>query len=143
MYGKTFSSLGRELLPISQDACAFYNMHSVYHNFGGVVYDKEEGQRLVDALGPKNKAIILRNHGLLTTGKTVDAALWNFIAMERCCQSQLIAEAALPDGYKGLQLIEPDVATQTFKNVGDDRAAYAMFQPYYEWIIKEQPDCLF
>ena len=45
------------------------------------------------ALGD-NKAVILRNHGLLTVGHSVDEAAWWFITMERTCQAQLLAEAA-------------------------------------------------
>lgn len=41
-----------------------------------------------------NKAAILQNHGLLTVGETVESAVWWFIAMERCCQAQLLAQAA-------------------------------------------------
>ena len=34
----------------------------------------------------------LRNHGLLTVGQTVEEAVWWFVAMERCCQAQFLAE---------------------------------------------------
>ncbi|CAO3617589.1 unnamed protein product [Mucor hiemalis] len=142
IYGRTFSTFGRKLLPISQDACAFFDAHSVYEDFGGVVYDKEEGERLVKALGPTNKALILQNHGLLTTGKTVDEAIWAFVTMERSCHSQLMAEAAHVNGYKDLKIIPDDVAKATFNNIGDARAGYAQFQPMYNMIIAEQPDCL-
>ncbi|KAI7875325.1 arad-like aldolase/epimerase [Lichtheimia hyalospora FSU 10163] len=142
MYGKTFSTLGRELLPISQDACAFYKAHSIYPDFGGVVYTPEEGQRLVESLGSHNKAMILQNHGLLTTGKTVDEAVWWFIAMDRCCQSQLIAESASPNGYKDLKVIDDEVAMGVYKNIGDSQAGYMQFQPMYAKIVKEQPDLL-
>ncbi|KAG0941474.1 hypothetical protein G6F32_008406 [Rhizopus arrhizus] len=142
MYGKTFSTLGRKLLPISQDSCAFYNSHAIFEDYGGLVYDKEEGERLVKAIGATNKALILQNHGLLTVGKTVDEAIWWFISMERSCQSQLLAEAALTDGYKGLTVIPDEVAELAHKIVGQSFAGYAMFLPLYEMIIKEQPDCL-
>ncbi|CAO3609469.1 unnamed protein product [Cunninghamella echinulata] len=142
MYGKTFSALGRPLLPITQDACAFYEDHSVYDQFGGVVFDAEEGERLVKYLGPKNKAIILQNHGLLTVGHTVDAAFWWFVSMERCCQSQLLAEAAATNGYHDLKVIPHEIAQGTQKNIGLPHSGYAQFQPMYEMIIKEHPDCL-
>ena len=54
--------------------------------------ETDEGDRIAEALGDK-RAAILKNHGLLTTGETVDAALWGFLSMDRCCQSQLVAEA--------------------------------------------------
>jgi len=65
LYGKAWSALGRLLEPITQDACVFYEDHAVFEDFTGVVYDPAEGQRIADALGV-HKAVILRNHGLLT-----------------------------------------------------------------------------
>jgi ribulose-5-phosphate 4-epimerase/fuculose-1-phosphate aldolase len=141
MYGKTFSALGRKLLPITQDSCAFYDDHSLYNDFGGVVYTPEEGERLKSALG-QSKAMILRNHGLLTVGSSVDEAIWWFISMERCCMSQLIAEAASTNGYQGLKLIDHEVALGTRSNVGDKQAGYFQFQPMFAQICKEQPDLL-
>src|SRR6202453_3064033 len=93
LYGKTWSSLGRLLDPLTQDACAFYEDHSLFADYTGVVYDSSEGDRLAEALGNR-KAVIMQNHGHLTVGSTVDEAAWLFISMDRSCQSQLMAEAA-------------------------------------------------
>lgn len=84
----------------------------------------------------------MQNHGLLTTGKTIDEAIWAFVTMERSCHSQLMAEAAHPNGYKDLLIIPGHVAKATFNTIGGARAGYAQFQPMYNMIIKEQPDCL-
>ncbi|MHC5829855.1 MAG: class II aldolase/adducin family protein, partial [Nostoc sp.] len=67
LYGKAWSSLGRLLDPLTQDSCAFYEDHALFDDFTGVVLETSEGQRLAQALGPK-KAIILRNHSILTVG---------------------------------------------------------------------------
>ena len=75
VYGKAFSAFGRELDMMTQDSLRFYKNHSVYPQFGGVVFDREEGRRIAEHLGD-GKAIILQNHGLLTVGKTIDAAVW-------------------------------------------------------------------
>jgi ribulose-5-phosphate 4-epimerase/fuculose-1-phosphate aldolase len=88
VYGKTWSSLGRLLDPITQDSCAFYDDHVLFDDFSGVVLDVSEGDRISKALD-KNKAAILQNHGLLTVGNTVDEAAWWYITMERTCQAQL------------------------------------------------------
>ena len=93
VYGKTWSTLGRLLDPITQDACAFYDDHALFDQYSGVVLDLEEGKRIAHALGD-GKAAILRNHGLLTVGHSVEEAAWWFITMERSCQAQLMAEAA-------------------------------------------------
>src|SRR5438876_8836828 len=82
LYGKSWSSLGRLLDPITQDVCAFYEDHALFADFTGVVYETAEGERIAKTLGDK-KAVILRNHGLLTVGHTVDEAVWWFITMER------------------------------------------------------------
>ncbi|MCG3172650.1 MAG: Decarboxylase NovR [Myxococcota bacterium] len=136
IFGRTWSALGRHLEPINQDACAFYQDHGIFPHFSGVVTDIEEGRRIGEALGP-HKAVILQNHGLLTVGDTVDAAIWWFISMERCCQSQLLAEAAgKPTRIDGAN------AEKTHMIVGSPLAGWFSFQPLHARIVKEQPDLL-
>src|ERR1700690_723226 len=134
IYGKSWSSLGRLLEPITQDACAFFEDHGLFDDFTGVVLDLEEGKRIAAALGDK-KAVILRNHGLLTTGHSVDSAVWTFITMERSCQAQLLAEAAGTP-----VLIDADMARKTYKQVGTPVACHVSFQPLWDMITREQPD---
>jgi ribulose-5-phosphate 4-epimerase/fuculose-1-phosphate aldolase len=136
VYGRSWSTLGRTLDPLTQDVCAFYEDHSVFDDYTGVVVDTEEGKRIGAALGD-NKAVILRNHGLLTVGHTVDAAVWWFITMERSCQAQLMAEAAGTP-----VLIDKDMAALTASQVGSHLAGWLNFQPLYERIVREQPDLL-
>ncbi len=92
LHGTAWASLARPLDPIGQDACAFYEDHVVFDVPTGLVVDVSEGAQIAAALGPR-KAAILRNHGLLTVGHTVDEALWWFVLMDRCCRMQLLAEA--------------------------------------------------
>lgn len=138
-YGRAWSALGRTLDCITQDACAFYNDHAVYDDFGGVAVDVDEGVRIARALGD-NKAAILQNHGILTAGQTVDAAAWWYICMERSCQVQLLAEAASQG--KPLKIISPASAQQSYDIVGSPYAGWFQFQPLYARIRKEQPDFL-
>lgn len=134
IYGKSWSSLGRLIDPITQDACAFYNDHSLFDDFSGVVLEVDEGQRIGKSLG-NHKACILRNHGLLTVGKTVDEAAWWFITMERSCQAQLLAESA-----GSPVLIDEISAEVTRQQVGTNEAGWFQFQPLWSRILKEQPD---
>jgi ribulose-5-phosphate 4-epimerase/fuculose-1-phosphate aldolase len=135
-FGRAFSTLGRLLSPITQDSCAFYGDHSLFDDFTGVVLDVEEGKRIAHALGD-NKACILRNHGLLTGGTTVDEAAWWFITMERTCQVQLVAEAAGDP-----VAIDHDNAELTHSQVGSPLAGWFSFQPLYDKIVRDQPDLL-
>jgi ribulose-5-phosphate 4-epimerase/fuculose-1-phosphate aldolase len=136
VHGKAWSSLGRLLDPLTQDSCAFYGDHALFDDFTGVVVDVEEGKRIAAALG-ECKAAILRNHGLLTVGHSVDEAAWWFITMERTCQAQLLAEAA------GTPIaIDAEAAELTASQVGSHLAGWFSFQPLYARILREQPDLL-
>ncbi len=136
IYGKAFSTLGKKLDPITQDVCAFYDDHEVFDDYTGVVLDTEEGKRIAHALGG-GKAAILRNHGLLTVGQSVDEAVFWFITMDRSAQTQLLAEAAGKP-----VLIDPDMAKLTSTQVGSHLAGWFSFQPLYARIVAEQPDLL-
>ena len=136
VYGKAFSSLGKLLDPLTQDACAFYDDHVLFDDFSGVVLDNTEGERIAAALGDR-KAAILLNHGLLTVGGSIEAAAWWYITMERTCQAQLLAEAAGTP-----RLIAPEVAKQSYDIVGSELAGWFSFQPLYDVITEEQPDLL-
>jgi ribulose-5-phosphate 4-epimerase/fuculose-1-phosphate aldolase len=135
-YGKSWSSLGRLLDPLTQDACSFYEDHSLFDDYTGVVLELEEGKRIAQALGEK-KAVILRNHGLLTVGHSVDEAAWWFVTMERSCQAQLMAEAA----GKPI-LIDQENARIAQRQVGSHQLGWFSFQPLYELIVRQQPDLL-
>jgi len=136
IYGKSWSALGRLLEPITQDVCAFYEDHSVFDDYTGVVLDLEEGKRIAHAVGD-NKAAILRNHGLLTVGHSVDEAAWWFITMERSCQAQLLASSA-----GSPVLIDPAMARTTHGQVGSHMAGWFSFQPLFDRIVRLEPDLL-
>ena len=135
-YGKAFSTLGRKLLPLTQDSCKFYNDHALFDDFTGVVLEASEGQRIAAALG-SHKAVILRNHGLLTAGPTVEAVAYWFIAMENAAQVQLLAEAAgkpLP--------ISDETAAFTATRTGSAKGGLLSFQPLWDSIVAQEPDLL-
>lgn len=134
VYGKAFSALRQPLLPLTQDACAFYEDHALFDDYTGVVLELEEGKRIAYALGDR-KAAILRNHGLLTVGHSVDEAAWWFITMERSCQAQLLAQAA-----GEVFPIDHDTAITTRDYVGGHFSGWFSFQPLYEQIVRAQPD---
>ncbi len=134
VYGKAWAALGRKLDPLTQDSCAFYDDHVLFDDFTGVVLDLSEGERIAAALG-NNKAAILRNHGLLTVGTTVEATAWWYITMERSCQAQLMAEAAGKP-----VIIDPASAKATWETVGSELAGWFSYKPLYDVICAEQPD---
>ncbi|MFT4268955.1 MAG: class II aldolase/adducin family protein [Xenophilus sp.] len=135
-YGKAWSALGRTLDPLSQDACAFYEDHALFDDFRGVVLETDEGFRIAGALGQR-KAVILKNHGILTAGPTVQAAAWWYIALDNACRTQLLAEAAGTP-----QPIPHEVAALTHQQVGRPGGAYHAFEVLYAALVRAEPDVL-
>lgn len=136
IHGRAFATLHRELDPITQDACAFFEDHELFAGFGGVVLDADEGKAIAATLG-EAKAVVLANHGLLTVGGSVEEAAWWFIAMDRSCQVQLIAEAA---GQP--HPIDPATARITRAQIGTPGMGRLNFRPLYTEIVRAQPDLL-
>ena len=107
---------------------SFYNAHSVYQGFGGSALAKSEGENIANALGPTNKAVILQNHGILAVSKTPDGAAFNFGALDRCIQSQLLADAAGKN--RGWETIKVGAEEAEFtRKVYKDELEYITFQP--------------
>ena len=92
------------LQPLSQ-VSLFPYASLAYHDYEGIALNDEEKPRLVADLGDAN-AMILRNHGLLTTGPTVADAFLMMYALETACQIQMAAQAT---GNELIQVPQPIV----------------------------------
>jgi len=90
--GMAVAAMKCGLLPISQTAIRFVG-HIGYHDYEGPAIDLDERQRLVRDLGPHD-AMIMRNHGLLTCGETIQQAFNTMYQLELSCRSQVDAMAA-------------------------------------------------
>ena len=135
LHGKAFASLGIPLDPITQDSCNFYEDHVVISEQGGaVVFDLAAGDELAEKLGTK-RAAIHQNHGLFTTGGSVDEAVFWFVTMERSCQAQLLAMAAGTP-----KLIRDEYARYTYQNTAYPLAGWFSFQPLWQEICRTDPD---
>lgn len=81
--------------------------------------------------------MILKNHGHLTVAQTVEGAAWRYIAFENAAQAQLLAEAAGTP-----QLIRPEVAERTAALTGSEYANWASFLPFWDRVLRQEPDFL-
>lgn len=143
-YGRAWSTFGRPIEMLNQDSCVFYDDLSVYAAFGGVVFAPQEGRNIAQALGPKNKNIILQNHGLLTCGGTIGEAAGFFIALERACQAQLLVNSAVAGG--GIDggahtlrktLIGDEEAKYTKEGTGTPEVMYMQFEPEFQLVKRK------
>ncbi len=90
--GMAVAALQEGLLPISMDATLFHG-DLAYHDYEGPSLYPDERERLVKSLDGKH-ALILRNHGLLTTGRTVAECFVRLYRLESACQVQIDAAGA-------------------------------------------------
>ena len=89
--GVAVSAQANGLLPLSQTS--LFPLASLgYHDYEGVALNDAEKPRLVADLGARN-ALILRNHGLLTTGATIADAFLMMYVLETACQIQILAQS--------------------------------------------------
>ena len=89
--GVAVSCLAEGLLPLNQWAMQFHD-RLAYHDYEGIALDLDERRRLTADLGP-HMAMVLRQHGLLTCGRSVGEAFLRMRDLERSCQAQLAAQA--------------------------------------------------
>lgn len=94
------------LLPLSQWAMRFYKRLG-YHDYEGVSLDMDERERLQHSIG-QHPVLVLRNHGLLATGRNVAEAFSNTYHFERSADAQLKIQAAAAGGFK---IVVPDFDT--------------------------------
>ena len=137
VYGVAFAALGRPLDPITQDAAAFYEDHVVIKDeAGAVAVEEKAGMSLADYFKDV-KAVIHQNHGLLTVSRhSIEAAAFWFIALERCCQQQLLVEAT---GIKPVMVSQQN-ARYSREHVGSEYIGWLHFQPIYEQLVQNSPD---
>lgn len=110
--GMALAALEDGLLPISMMSTRFHN-RIAYHDYEGVSLYDDERDRLLSSLGDK-KAMILRNHGLLTVGRTVSEAFLNLYRLERSCQIQIDAAAA-----GQLNTLSADIAEKSAREIDE------------------------
>jgi ribulose-5-phosphate 4-epimerase/fuculose-1-phosphate aldolase len=110
-YGIAVSAQENGLLPISQQAM-FPLASLAYHNYEGLALNEEEKPRLVADLGDKNY-MILRNHGLLTVGKSAADAFLSMYILERACRIQILAQS----GGGDLHRVPNDIIDLTAKQM--------------------------
>ena len=107
-WGTPFSAEARPIEPISQESCIFFEDHAIWDDEEVQVQSTEAGGRIAAALGA-NRAIILRNHGLLTVGDRVDEAVGSFVHMERVAEVHMKARRAKPISAEAARFAKADL----------------------------------
>jgi L-fuculose-phosphate aldolase len=124
-YAVAFSSLGKPLLPVSNDAAFFANGLPVFSETTELIITQARGQAVARTLG-QHRAMILRNHGIVTAAPTMEEAVFLALKLNQACHAQLMAEWAggpklvgEPEQarIKGAYANRPDIHTNVFQYV--------------------------
>ena len=110
-FGTPFAAEARLFEPITQEACVFFEDHALFDDEEVQVQSLGCGERIANALGA-SRAVVLRNHGLLTVGATVKEAVAWFVTMERVAEAHLKARAPQPISHNAALFAKADLATQ-------------------------------
>jgi len=98
------------LLPLSQEACLIGDVS--YHSYNGIVIDPEERESLAKDLGPNNKVMFLRNHGVVCCGRTIEEAWLNTWHTVLAVETQL---KMMPLGIDNLVMIDDETRRKTYE----------------------------
>ena len=115
--GVAVSAMKCGLLPISQHAMRVQRQVS-YHDYEGIALDMDVRTRMARDLGGKSKAMILRNHGLLTLGESVREAFDLMYYLDCACQIQVDAMAGGMDNVLQMSRHAGDTAAAQFERPG-------------------------
>ena len=115
--GIAVAAMTEGILPLSQHSARIVD-NVTYHDYEGIALDMDERTRLANDLGPTSRCVVLRNHGLLTLGKTVRDAFMLMYNMETSCRIQVDAMAA---GRDKISLISKETVERTSAQVNRPR----------------------
>ncbi len=107
-WGTPFSAEVRPIEPITQEACVFFEDHAIFDDEEVQVQSVDGGKRIAAALAG-HRAVILRNHGLLTVGRRVDESVGLFVQMERVAEAHMKAREAKPISPEAARYAKADL----------------------------------
>ncbi|XP_071009516.1 alpha-adducin-like isoform X11 [Oncorhynchus clarkii lewisi] len=102
--GAAVSAMKCGLLPISPEALTLGEV--AYHDYHGIIIDKEENVLIQKNLGPTSKVLILRNHSLVSVGETVEEAFYYIHNLVTACEIQ-VRTLASAGGPGNLVMLDP------------------------------------
>jgi ribulose-5-phosphate 4-epimerase/fuculose-1-phosphate aldolase len=107
-WGTPFSAERRPILPITQEACIFFEDHALFDDDEVQIQSVEAGKRIANTLG-EFRAAILCNHGLLTAGDSVAESVGSFVQMERVAEAHMKARDAKPISAEAARFAQADL----------------------------------
>ncbi|XP_027199064.1 adducin 1-like protein hts isoform X6 [Dermatophagoides pteronyssinus] len=112
------SAMKQGLMLCCQESCVLG--HISYHDYRGLLVNPEERADIVRNLGPSNKVLILRNHGVVTCGESLEEAFFLMYNLVLACETQIrLAQV----GMENIQLLPQETFEEVQKVLRDDAGA--------------------
>ncbi|XP_060917863.1 alpha-adducin isoform X2 [Labrus mixtus] len=126
--GAAVSAMKCGLLPISPEALSLGEV--TYHDYHGILVDEEESTLIQKNLGPTSKVLILRNHGLVSVGETVEEAFYYIHNLVTACEIQVrtLASAGGPDNLVMLDPAKYKARPRVPEPAGDGSSTHPKWQ---------------
>ena len=138
--GQAVSAQAGGLLPICQTAMVGMAGGVAYHEYEGIATDMAERERLIAHMG-NAQAMMLRNHGTLTVGRSIGAAFVAMYFLERACQVQIAAMAGLAQLHPAPAAAIERTAEQAIEGL-DDVAGQLAWPAVFRRMSRKYPDLL-
>jgi len=138
--GSAWSTFARPVEPLTQDCAVFFERQAIITE-PRVAFDAATADRFAAAFG-SHTAAIQAGHGIFTVGETIDEAAWWFLAFDKACQVQLLAEAAAAGVGERPQLWPEEGARGLARGLGSPDFGWLSFQNTWDEIVESDPDLL-
>ncbi|MGI9605618.1 MAG: class II aldolase/adducin family protein [Acidimicrobiales bacterium] len=118
-YGTPLAALCEPIVMNSQEACAFHDDQAVYLGDNLDVVDRSGGEAIAESLAT-NKLVLMGNHGMLTVGSSVAAAIGFFVLAERAAEVHMKARSG--------RIVDAAAASRTGESIGTEYNGWLVFQ---------------
>ena len=131
--GMAMAALKKGLINIDFSGSAFHKKVA-YHDFEGVTLRQDECKRIADDLGQKS-IMVLKNHGLLTTGETIAEAFMKLYTLESACKVQLMARAC----NENYEFVPDEIAESHARDLKDAASYKLAFRALIRRMLRKDP----
>lgn len=103
-----------------------------YHAFEGITVYDDEKPRLLASLGRDNTVLVMRNHGVLTVGRSIGEAFWNMWRFQRSAEVQIALE-----GMRGPDTEIPAEVREHCVSVADNYGPSSVAETIYQALLRK------
>jgi L-fuculose-phosphate aldolase len=126
-YSVAFSATGRPMKVYSNPSALFHGALGVYTDTINLIRTHEMGRGVARALGP-HRAVLLKNHGVVVAGASIEETVITVIMLENAAQVQMLVEAAGDPA--------PEFPVEDIKKLQHDLSRPKQFVVNFDYLVR-------